>query len=131
MPDLETLERFVRRVEENAHAEACEEFYTENSSMQENNAPPRIGRAAHVASERAIFARVKSVTSRCVRPIFVNGDKVVIRWIFRFQWPDNSVTQIEELAYQRWEGDRIAEEQFFFDPAQRKPRADETTKGST
>jgi SnoaL-like domain len=131
MPDLETLERFIARVEENAHAEACEEFYTENSSMQENNAPPRIGRAAHVASERAIFSRVKSVTSRCVRPIFVNGDKVVIRWIFRFQWPDNSVTQIEELAYQRWEGDRIAEEQFFFDPAQRKPRADETTKGST
>jgi hypothetical protein len=130
MPDLQTLERFIARVEQNAHAEACEEFYTENSSMQENNAPPRIGRAAHVASEQAIFSRAKSVTSRCVRPIFVNGDKVVIRWIFRFQWPDNSVTQIEELAYQRWEGDRIAEEQFFFDPAQRKPRADET-QGST
>ena len=126
MPDLATLERFIARVEENAHAEACEEFYTENSSMQENNAPPRIGRAAHVAGERAIFSRVKSVSSRCVRPIFVNGDKVVIRWIFRFEWPDSSITRIEELAYQRWEGDRIAEEQFFFDPAQRRPRADET-----
>ena|ERR1700760_1976073 len=126
MPDLATLERFIARVEENAHAEACEEFYTENSSMRENNAPPRIGRAAHVAGERAIFSRVKSVSSRCVRPIFVNGDKVVIRWIFRFEWPDSSITRIEELAYQRWEGDRIAEEQFFFDPAQRRPRADET-----
>jgi len=60
-----------------------------------------------------------------VRPIFVNGDRVVIRWIFRFQWPDNSVTRIEELAYQRWEGERIAEEQFFFDPAQRQPRTPE------
>lgn len=122
MPDSKTLERFIARVEQNAHAEACEEFYTENSSMQENNAAPRIGRAAHVASERAIFSRVKSVSSHCVRPVFVNGDKVVIRWIFRFQWPDDSVTQIEELAYQRWEGDRIAEEKFFFDPAQRQPR---------
>jgi hypothetical protein len=25
---------------------------------------------------------------------------------------------MEELAYQRWEGDRIAEECFFYDPAQ-------------
>ena len=25
---------------------------------------------------------------------------------------------MEELAYQRWEGERIAEETFFYDPAQ-------------
>jgi hypothetical protein len=29
---------------------------------------------------------------------------------------------MEELAYQRWEGERIAEEQFFYDPVQRTPR---------
>jgi len=45
----------------------------------------------------------------------------VIRWIFRFEWLDGSVTQMEELAYQRWEGERIAEETFFYDPAQRTP----------
>jgi len=28
---------------------------------------------------------------------------------------------MEELAWQRWEGDRIAEEEFFYDPAQNKP----------
>jgi hypothetical protein len=25
---------------------------------------------------------------------------------------------MEELAWQRWDGERIAEEQFFYDPAQ-------------
>jgi hypothetical protein len=29
---------------------------------------------------------------------------------------------MEELAWQRWEGERIAEETFFYDPAQRLPR---------
>jgi hypothetical protein len=29
---------------------------------------------------------------------------------------------MEELAYQRWEGERIAEEKFFYDPAQLVPR---------
>lgn len=122
MPSPETLERFIARVEENAHAEACEEFYTENASMQENDAPPRIGRDSHVANERRVLARARSVVSTCVRPVFVNGDKVVIRWIFRFEWLDGTVTRMEELTWQRWEGERIAEEKFFYDPAQRVPR---------
>jgi len=28
---------------------------------------------------------------------------------------------MEEIAYQRWEGERIAEETFFSDPARRLP----------
>jgi hypothetical protein len=28
---------------------------------------------------------------------------------------------MDELAYQRWDGERINEEQFFYDPAQAKP----------
>ena len=129
MPTTETLERFIHRVEEGAHAEACEEFYTENSSMQENLNPPRIGRAAHVASERKIMARAKSITSTCVRPVFVAGDRVVIRWIFRFEWIDGSTMEMEELAYQRWEGERIAQEQFFYDPAQRAPKQPQNQAG--
>src|SRR5256885_8672818 len=90
--------------------------------MQENQAEARVGRDAHVANERKVLARARSVTSTCVRPVFVSGDKVVIRWIFRFEWLDGTVTRMEELAYQRWEGERIAEETFFYDPAQRAPR---------
>lgn len=122
MPTLQTLERFIARVEANAHAEANEEFYTADASMRENLDPPRVGRDKHVASERRILARAKSIRSQCVRPCFVNGDFVVIRWIFRFEWLDGSVTEMEELAYQRWQGEQIAEEQFFYDPAQRIPR---------
>ena len=119
MPSTATLDRFIARVEENAHAEACEEFYTAESSMQENQSPPRVGRDAHVANERRVLSRARSVLSKCVRPVFVNGDRVVIRWVFHFEWLDGTVTHMEELAYQRWEGERIAEETFFYDPAQR------------
>jgi len=57
-----------------------------------------------------------------VRPVFVNGDRVVIRWIFQFEWIDGTVTRMEEIAYQRREGERISEETFFYDPAQRVPK---------
>jgi SnoaL-like domain len=122
MPSAETLERFIAMVERNAHIEAIEEFYTVDASMQENQEAPRVGRNAHAANERRVLSKAKTLTSRCVRPVFVNGDSVVIRWIFQFEWLDGTVTRMEELAYQRWEGDRIAEETFFYDPVQRTPR---------
>jgi hypothetical protein len=122
MPSAETLERFIARVEENAHVEAIEEFYTADASMQENQAPPRLGRDVLVANERKVLAKAQSLTSKCVRPVFVNGNRVVIRWMFGFEWLDGSHTQMEELAYQRWDGERIAEEIFFYDPAQLLPK---------
>jgi hypothetical protein len=122
MPSQEILEQFIARVEQNAHAEAVEEFYAADVIMQENQSLPRVGRDAHIANERRMMARVHKMTSKCVRPVFVSGDKVVIRWIFHFEWEDGTFTHMDELAYQHWEGDRIANEQFFYDPAQRVPR---------
>jgi len=123
MPSEQTLERFIARVEANAHVEAIEEFYTESATMRENRKPARGPRSALAENERRVMAKARSVESRCVRPVFVAGDRVVIRWIFRFTWQDGSRTEMEELAYQRWEGERVAEEEFFYDPAQLTPVA--------
>jgi ketosteroid isomerase-like protein len=120
LPTHEILERFIARVESNEHDKAIAEFYTEDASMQENQAEPRKGRDNLVARERTVLASAKSVTSECVRPVFMDGDRVVIRWKFRFVWLDGSSTEMEEIAYQRWKGNQIAEEQFFYDPAQRQ-----------
>ena len=122
MPAAETLERFIARVEDNAHVEAIEEFYTKDASMQENQSPPRVGRDLLMARERAVLAKARLVQSTCVRPVFVSGDNVVVRWVFDFEWLDGTKMHMEELAYQRWEGERIAQETFFYDPAQRAPK---------
>ena len=121
MPRPDTIERFIARVEQNAHAEPIEEFDTHDASMQENNAAPRVGRDALVARERKVLARARTVKSQCVRPVLVHGDTVVVRWIFEFEWLDGTASRMEELAWQRWEGERIAQETFFYDPAQSVP----------
>ncbi|MBL8289009.1 MAG: nuclear transport factor 2 family protein [Rubrivivax sp.] len=117
MPSAETLARFIARVEQNAHVQAIEEFYLPEASMQENMNAPRVGREALVANEERVLAKAKSVHSRCVGPAFVHGDLVVIRWHFRFEGHDGTVRELEELAYQQWQGERILREQFFYDPA--------------
>jgi hypothetical protein len=68
MPSAATLERFIACVESNVHVKAIEDFYTENSSMQENQQAPRVGRQANMAREQAVLDRTKSVRSECVRP---------------------------------------------------------------
>ena len=120
MPSADTLQRFIARVESNAHVEAIHEFYVEDASMRENMKEPRVGRAALMERERKTMDKARDVRSRCVPPVFVNGDHAVVRWIFDFEWADGTRTHLEELAYQRWEGERIAEEHFFYDPAQLK-----------
>jgi len=118
MPTPATLEAFIAMVEANDHVRAIEQYYAPDASMQENDAPPRRGRELLAANEAKVLARMRTVKSTCVRPVFTNGDRVVIRWIFEFEALDGKRTRIEELAYQRWEGERVAEEKFFYDPQQ-------------
>jgi ketosteroid isomerase-like protein len=118
MPTNETLERFVAMVVDGKHDQAIEDFYTPDASMQENLDPPRVGSDSLVARERAVMASFKSIGTECVRPFFVNGDHVVIRWVFEFQRADGGKMRMEELAHQRWQGEKIVEERFYYDPKQ-------------
>lgn len=122
MPSQKTIEKFIARVEENEHDKAIEEFYTLNASMQENQSKARIGRDDLIKNEKEIMAMAKSIQSKCIGPVFKNGNYTVIRWNFQFEWLDGTKTEIEEIAYQRWSGEFIREEIFFYDPAQRIPK---------
>jgi len=119
MPDRHVLDEFLAMVVSGKHDVAIEQYYAEDSTMQENLGEIRRGRDKNVARERATLARFKEVRTTCVPPVFVSGDHVVIHWIFEFVRPDGGVARIEELAHQRWAGNRIAEERFYYDPQQR------------
>jgi ketosteroid isomerase-like protein len=121
MATAQRIDDFVARVERSDFLEAIAEFYSEEATMQENGEPPRVGREALLANERRVIAAFEKVNARCVRPVFVSGDQVVIRWLFEFSTGDGRAIRLEELALQRWHGDRIAEERFFYDPAQLRP----------
>lgn len=119
MPSKQTLDAFMAMVLGGAHDEAIDKFYLPDSTMQENMNPPRKGRDGNVKRERAVMERFKEIHSATEGPVFVNGDHVVIRWVFRFVAPDGTGFTMDELAWQRWEGEKIAEERFYYDPAQR------------
>jgi ketosteroid isomerase-like protein len=120
MPSRERVEALIAMVEAAKYVEAIEAFYAEGATMQENNAPPRGPRAKLVEVEKKMLAAHAASRTLPGSTYVVDGDSVVIRWVFVFTRKDGTSFRMEELALQRWQGDRIAEERFFYDPAQLK-----------
>jgi hypothetical protein len=118
MPNRDTVDAFVAMVESGDYLGAIERFYDEDASMQENNDTPRVGRAILMNGERQIMAAFKSITAQKVGSAVVDGDRVGIRWSFVFTPFEGPTRRLEEIAWQRWRGERIVEEQFFYDPKQ-------------
>jgi ketosteroid isomerase-like protein len=119
MPSRAHLDEFIAVVESGDHAGAIERFYTEDASMQENAAPPRVGRDRLVGHERAVLERMAAVHSKCVSST-VEGDRVAIHWNFEMTDKSGKKRYFDEVALQEWRGDKIFRERFFYDPS--KPR---------
>jgi ketosteroid isomerase-like protein len=124
MPSQERIEGLIERVERGEFLAAIEEYYGEDATMQENEQTPRAGREALLANERNVLRAFEKVRGHCVRPVLVSGDTAVIRWVFEFTARDGAAIRLDELALQRWQGDRIAEERFYYDPVQMRPRGE-------
>jgi hypothetical protein len=122
MPSQKTIDEFIALVEAGRFDTAMERHYAANATMQENLGPLREGLDALIAGERAVMARYPRVEGRCVRPVLISGDTVVIRWLFTFTLKDGSVRTMDEIAWQRWEGEKMREERFYYDPAQMQAR---------
>jgi SnoaL-like protein len=116
MPSRARVDEFIAVVESGDHDGAIERYYTEDASMQENAAPPRVGRDVLVARERGVLARMKHVYSKALSSA-VEGDRVAIHWNFELHGLDGSVRKVDEVALQEWRGDKIFRERFFYDPS--------------
>lgn len=118
MPSPERVAAFVAMVQEGKYVEAIREFYTEDASMRENAEPPRAGRDRLIEHEWRMLAAHAEARTLPGTSVLLDGDRVVIHWVFEFARKDGKRFRLEELALQRWRGERIAEERFFYDPEQ-------------
>ena len=120
MPNRATVADFIATIERGQFLEALSKFYAEDMIAQENNAPPRVGRAAQEANEEAALKRMQFVTNQAVSYL-VDGDRVAIHYLFEMTTAEGARLRMEEVAYQVWRGDQIVSERYFYDPAQRLP----------
>jgi len=116
MPTRERVAAFVERVVSGDHIGAIEDYYHAGASMQENGAEPRRGRDALLAHETSVLRRM-TMHTHPPAVCLVDGDHVAIQWTFDMTDPAGVTRRLEEFSLQRWDGDRIIEERFFYDPS--------------
>ena len=116
MPTRARVESFIAAVVGGNHVGAIADYYHESASMQENLQAPRQGRDRLMAHETKVLQRVKMHTHP--DPLYlIDRNHVVINWIFDATDKEGVTRRLNELALQRWEGERIAEERFVYDTA--------------
>ena len=120
MPSRERVQQLIALVEKSQFVEAIREFYAEDATMQENLQPLRRGMEVLVAGEQKVLDNFKEVRTFPVTTFFVEGDRVVIHWVFEFISHDRQFFRQDELAHQLWRGDKIVEERSHYDPGRRK-----------
>lgn len=118
MPSERTLEAFMSQVEAGDFVGALEAYYHPDAQTQENGQAPRVGLETLIGAERMVMAGCKTIAAQRLAPPLANGDLVAIRWRFEFTPHAGDPRVLEEVAFQTWRGERIAEEKFFYDPAQ-------------
>ncbi|HTX50201.1 MAG TPA: nuclear transport factor 2 family protein [Caulobacteraceae bacterium] len=121
MPAASTVQDLIDTVEAGKFVEAIQRFYSESASMRENGDEPRIGLPALVENEQRVMSVFPTIKGRSLAPPVIDGDRVAINWAFDFVRADGSTAHMEEIAWQRWQGGKVVEERFFYDPRQLLP----------
>ena len=123
MPERSRVEAFIATVVRGDYVQAIADFYWDDASMQENDAPPRRGRDDLIAHETRFLAGIARIVAQPDPVFLVDGDRVVVNWRFDITDRGGTTRRMDELSLQRWRGDRIAQERFFYDPKSIRPPA--------
>lgn len=117
MVDRSRIDSLIEYTLNNRLIEALDEFYHPDAIMQENCQPPRVGLAASLERQRMAQAMTASIHEVKAVIVLHDGDNAAIEWHAEWTMAGGIRLRIEEVALQRWSGDRIIHERFFYDPA--------------
>ncbi len=117
MPSRERVQALVNTVEQGKILDAVHEFYADDVTMQDNQNPPTVVKAANLIREEGFGGVIAEVHENRAELLLVDGDRAVIHWIFDFTDKESKHFRFDQIAMQTWRGDHIAAERFYYDSA--------------
>lgn len=103
-------------IEEGKSMEALDHFYSENVIVHDNTSPLREGREAQREAVNQWYSMVKEFHGSGVKSITSdeeNGITTVESWT-EITFQDGNRIKMEEVGVQKWEGDKIVHERFYY-----------------
>ncbi|MET0389088.1 MAG: nuclear transport factor 2 family protein [Polyangiales bacterium] len=115
MPSLAELEQQLNRMLLDGHNDAAiERFYADDATLQENNEPPTVGKAAILARERGFVENVAE-SKPTVLHSFAVGDGVTFsEWTYDMTFKDGTRFVLHEIARRHWQDGKVVRERFYY-----------------
>ncbi|MEM8909163.1 MAG: nuclear transport factor 2 family protein [Bacteroidota bacterium] len=110
-----SLNEFNTLLREGKTLEAMERFHADNILVQENDDPPRQGKAKSLAHERKNLARFKSLKIELLNQAVDEDRQVVFTEMdLYFTTLDDVRLHLREVSVQHWADDAIIKERFYY-----------------
>ncbi len=107
---LEDLFAYIR---EGRILDAINEFYAEDTVMQENSNPPTVGRTANLEREQRFLDTVKEWKRFDVTAKGVGDDVTFYETVMDWVATDGTPVHVEQVVVAKWQGGKIIHERYY------------------
>lgn len=113
--DLRTqVDQLNQMILEGKILEAFDKFYDDEVVMQDNNYPPRVGKAVNRQYEEAFVGGLTEFRGAKVVNMIISDDIAVVEWWLDYTHKEYGVRNYVQVAVQRWKNGKIVEEKFYY-----------------
>ncbi len=92
---------------------AFEKYYDENIVMQENAAPPLIGKEANHLNEEQFVSFIQKVDACELLSQCVNGDTSFTEWHMDVTFKNGERHDLHQVAVRHWKDGKVVHERFY------------------
>lgn len=112
----ERLQDLLTYIQEGRILEAINEFYAEDTKMQENTQPPTVGRQANLQREQAFLSTVKEWKRFDVTAQGVGEDVTFYETVMEWVTTDGTSVHVEQVVVAKWQDGKITHERYYHNP---------------
>ena len=114
MNDVSQLENELNQMILNGQAmDAFEKYYADDVVMQENDQPPRVGKAANREFEQQFFGSIKEFHGATLGDVAVSGDVSFSEWTFDVTFQDGNRVANPQVTRRKWQNGKVINERFY------------------
>ena len=113
LPLQERLEDLFSYIRQGRILDALNEFYAEDTVMQENNLPPTVGRAGNLKREQEFLNSVKEWQRFDVTAQGVGQDVTFYETVMEWLATDGTPVHVEQVVVAKWQDGKIIHERYY------------------
>ena len=114
MSEISNLENELNQMILGGQAlDAFEKFYADDIVMQENDQPPREGKAANREFEEQFFSSIKEFHGATLGDVAVTGDVSFSEWTFDVTFQDGNRVANPQVTRRKWKDGKVVHERFY------------------